>query len=219
MSPTISVCLITYNHIAYIKQAIEGVLSQKHAYSWEFIIADDYSTDGTREILSQYHHQNPDVIRLILQKENVGAAKNWLELIKSAKGKYIAYFEGDDYWTDIFKLQKQIDFLETHADYMLCSANAIVENLTGKPFRNIYCDFNRDRSFSQKEVLTEFYSPSLSLVFRNRLDELPEWFYEVKSGDTFLQFFLSKYGKFYYMNFVAGVYRQHTSGILRCDFR
>jgi glycosyltransferase involved in cell wall biosynthesis len=211
--PTISICLITYNHVSYIRQAIDGVLSQKHSYSFEFIIADDFSTDGTRDILLEYYNQRPSLLKLIMQDKNVGPAKNWRDLITAAKGKYLAYFEGDDCWTDNYKLQKQIDFLEGNPAYVLCCANARVENFTDKPFREIYCDFLGDKSFSQKEVLTEFYCPSLSLVFRNRVKELPEWLYHVKSGDTFLHFLLSKYGKFYFMDFIAGIYRQHKSGI------
>src|ERR1700753_2289863 len=97
-SPLISVCLITYNHKPYISQAIEGALMQKLDAPWEFIIADDCSTDGAREVISAYKSANPDRIRLILQEKNVGPAKNWFDLIGAARGKYIAYFEGCAYW-------------------------------------------------------------------------------------------------------------------------
>src|SRR5260221_9377408 len=105
-TPLLSVCLITYNHSKFIRQAIEGVLMQSVNFSWELIIADDCSTDGTREILLEYKQKYPDFIKLILQKQNVGPAKNWLGLITSPKSKYIAYFEGDDFWIHPFKLQK-----------------------------------------------------------------------------------------------------------------
>ena len=118
--PLLSVCLITYNHFKYIKQAIDGVLMQKVDFSWELIIADDFSTDGTREILLEYKKKYPQFITLILQEKNVGAAQNWLDLITSPKSKYIAYLEGDDYWTDENKLQKQIDFLEENEGYSGC---------------------------------------------------------------------------------------------------
>ena len=117
--PLLSVCLITYNHVKYIGEAIDGVLMQKFSFSWELIIADDCSTDGTREIILNYKEKHPEFIKLILQEKNVGSAQNWMDLITSPKSKYISYFEGDDYWTDPYKLQKQVDFLEANNDYGL----------------------------------------------------------------------------------------------------
>jgi len=117
--PLLSVCIITYNQVNYIRQAIEGVLIQKVNFIWELIIADDFSTDGTREIVLEYKKKFPDFIKLILQKENVGATISFLDLISNPQSKYIAYFEGDDYWTDPLKLQKQVDYLEDNPDYGL----------------------------------------------------------------------------------------------------
>src|SRR5688572_11378120 len=121
--PIVSVCLITYNHVSFIRDAIEGVLSQKVNFPWEFIIADDFSVDGSRDIVVEYQKKYPELIRLILQEKNVGAANNWFDLMKAPKGKYIAYFEGDDYWIDDHKLQKQVDFLEKNEKYVGCSSN------------------------------------------------------------------------------------------------
>ena len=104
--PLLAVCLITYNHKTFIQEALEGVLMQKVDFPFKIIIADDYSTDGTRDILLQYKERYPDLITLILQQKNVGAAQNWIDLITAPKSKYIACFEGDDYWTDENKLQK-----------------------------------------------------------------------------------------------------------------
>lgn len=117
--PLLSVCLITYNHAKYIRQAIESVLMQRVSFTWELIIADDCSTDGTREIVLEYYNRYPDFIRLILQDRNVGPAKNWLDLITKPRSKYIAYLEGDDYWTDPLKLQKQVDFLERNPSFSI----------------------------------------------------------------------------------------------------
>jgi glycosyltransferase involved in cell wall biosynthesis len=117
--PLLSVCLITYNQVAFIRQAIESVLMQKVNFKWELVIADDFSTDGTKEIVLEYKENHPGIIRLIPRLKNVGPAKNWVDLITFPESKYIAYLEGDDYWTDFFKLQKQVDFLEANADYGL----------------------------------------------------------------------------------------------------
>jgi glycosyltransferase involved in cell wall biosynthesis len=117
--PLLSVCLITYNHANYIREAIEGVLIQQVNFCWELIIADDFSTDGTREIVLAYKEKYPEFIKLILQEKNVGPSQNYFDLINTPSSKYIAYFEGDDYWTDPLKLQKQLEFLETNEDYGL----------------------------------------------------------------------------------------------------
>src|SRR6187402_2860382 len=120
-SPLVSVCLITYNHKEYIVQAIESVLMQKTSFGWELIVADDYSTDGTRDILLEYQKQYPELITLILQEHNVGPAKNWMTLMEKPRTKYIAYFEGDDYWTDPLKLQKQVNVLEKNDELAIAA--------------------------------------------------------------------------------------------------
>ena len=209
----ISICCITYNHEKYIAQAIDGFLMQKTDFELEIILGDDCSIDNTNNICVDYQKKYPDKIKLIRNQENIGMTPNFVQSLKRCDGKYICLCEGDDYWTDPFKLQKQIDFLEANPEYILCSANAQVLNSTGEPFRNIYCDFGRNRSFNQIGIVMEFYCPTMSMVFRNQLDDIPNWFCEVKSGDTFLHLLLSRYGKFYYMDFIAGVYRQHDKGI------
>jgi glycosyltransferase involved in cell wall biosynthesis len=113
-TPLLSVCLITYNHEKYIRQAIEGVLMQKVDFTWELIIAEDCSTDNTRAILLEYKDKYPDFIKLILQEKNVGPAKNFKDLLAIPKTEYIAYLEGDDYWVTNDKLQKQVDVLKSN---------------------------------------------------------------------------------------------------------
>ena len=103
--PLVSVCIITYNQESYIRQAIESVLMQKVNFPWEIIIADDCSKDKTREIILEYKDRFPDLIKPLFQKRNVGGGKNFTDLINAATGKYVAYLEGDDYWTDDGKLQ------------------------------------------------------------------------------------------------------------------
>src|SRR5450631_4532338 len=117
--PIISVCLITYNHEKYIGKAIESVLQQQTLFSYELIIAEDCSTDNTREIIQDYYRKYPSVIKLVLQEKNVGPENNFIDLLSAAKGKYIAYFEGDDYWIDNKKLQRQVEFLENHPEFVL----------------------------------------------------------------------------------------------------
>ena len=121
--PLVSVKMITYNHAPYIAQAIEGVLQQKTDYPFELVIGEDCSTDGTREIVFEYEKKYPDIIRVITSEKNVGMKKNGYRTTKACRGKYIAFCEGDDYWHRTDKLQKQVDYLESHPDCGMVSAD------------------------------------------------------------------------------------------------
>src|SRR5574344_2319007 len=132
MTPLLSIVTITYNHEPFIAKTIEGVLMQQVKFPIELIIAEDCSTDGTRAICQQYAEQYPDLIRLITSESNVGAIANERRAMLAARGKYIAFCEGDDYWTDPLKLQKQVDFLESHPDYSVRSE----ERRVGKECRS-----------------------------------------------------------------------------------
>lgn len=108
--------MITYNHAPYIAQAIEGVVQQKTTSPFELVIGEDCSTDGTREIVFEYQKKYPDIIRVITSDKNIGATRNGLRTVKACQGKYIAFCEGDDYWHHPHKLQKQVDYLESHPE-------------------------------------------------------------------------------------------------------
>ncbi|ANT64609.1 Putative glycosyltransferase EpsE [Prosthecochloris sp. CIB 2401] len=116
-SPLVSIRTSTYQHVKYIGQCIEGVLMQKTNFPIEYIIGEDYSTDGTREIVLEYARKYPHVIRVITADYNVGAKANGRRCENAIRGKYVALCEGDDYWTDPYKLQKQVDSLEENPEY------------------------------------------------------------------------------------------------------
>lgn len=139
----VSVSMITYNHENYIAQAIEGALMQKTNFPFEIVIGEDYSTDGTREIVFDYARKFPEIIRVITSGENVGAQANLIRMLNVCKGKYIALCEGDDYWTDPNKLQKQVDFLETHPDYCLVHSDF---NILIDKMNKIYLSVNKKRN-------------------------------------------------------------------------
>lgn len=120
----LSVVMPTYNHKAYISEAIENVLRQKTTFLFELIIGEDLSTDGTREIVLNYQNKNSDIIRVITSDSNVGAKENMRRMLAASRGKYIAFCDGDDYWHDPSKLQKQVDFLDSHPDYGLVHTDA-----------------------------------------------------------------------------------------------
>lgn len=117
IDPVVSICCITYNHEPFIANAIEGFLMQKTVYPYEIIIGDDYSTDKTREIIESYAKHHPELIKIITSDRNVGVIANENRVLTEAKGKYIAFCEGDDFWTNASKLQKQVEFLEKHPEF------------------------------------------------------------------------------------------------------
>jgi glycosyltransferase involved in cell wall biosynthesis len=206
---------MTYNHAKYIREAIDGVLMQKATFTWELIIADDFSTDGTREIVLEYKEKYPDVIKLILQGQNVGAAQNWKDLMAAPSSKYIAYFEGDDYWIDPLKLQKQVDVLENNSAVAGCFANAIIVDDERHVVSEDYL------AYYNKQVKTEIRtvdivpfgaSPSNTLMFRREiLIDPPEWFVR-NSRHSAIDLLITLHGIFYCLNEKLGAYRIHSGG-------
>src|SRR5690554_5301571 len=126
--PLVSVWMITYNHEQYIKQAIEGVLMQQTTFRIELVIGEDCSTDNTANIIREYEQKNPGLIKARYNNQNIGMIPNMIKTLEECNGKYIALCEGDDFWTDPFKLQKQVDFLETHLDYTGAAHQATVKH-------------------------------------------------------------------------------------------
>lgn len=135
----VSVLVLVYNHALFLRQAMDSVLMQKTQYSYKIVVGEDCSTDNSRDILMEYYQKYPDKIELVLYKENVGAERNWIETAKVCSGKYIAYLEGDDYWTDPLKLEKQISFLEENKQYIGTAHNVRCVDKNGK---FLHRDFN-----------------------------------------------------------------------------
>ncbi len=214
MIPLLSVCLITYNHVNYIKQAIEGVMLQQVNFPWELIIADDCSTDGTRQIVEAWQKEYPDFIKLILQKKNVGAAQNWMDLITYPQSKYIAYFEGDDYWKEPNKLQKQVDFLEANDGYAICF-HRVYELTEGKEpeLSNLNTSLNEE-TYTIEDLAKGNIIHTPSVVFRNGLfKEFPVWFKDSPVGDYVLHMLNARHGKIKYFPEPMAVYRRHSGGV------
>lgn len=136
-SPLVSICCITYNHEQYIKDALGGFVMQITNFPYEVVISDDCSTDGTRNVIAEYKTKYPDLFRDVSPIENIGMLKNFAHVQRLSQGKYIAFCEGDDYWTDPYKLQKQVDFLESHPEYDLCCSASKVFNQSKQSFEGI----------------------------------------------------------------------------------
>ena len=209
--PLVSICCITYNHERYIKDALDGFIMQKTNFPFEIVISDDCSKDSTRAIIKEYKIKYPHLLKDISPKKNMGAIPNFLYVQQSVLGKYIALCEGDDYWTDPYKLQKQVDFLETHPEYVACFHNARVYN--GHRF-GLFNSLNESHYPTTEVLITrKWFIPTASLMYRNFEGEYPEWSLQVASGDYMLELLLAKKGKFYYMDDIMSVYRVQGQGI------
>ncbi len=134
MNPKLSVVLITYNHEPYLREALDGILMQETDFPYEIVVGEDCSTDHTRDILREYDREHPGLFRLIFREKNLGRPTlNVYETAMACRGEYLAFLEGDDYWTDPKKLQKQVDFLETHPEYMGTTASLVIVDENGNP--------------------------------------------------------------------------------------
>ena len=116
----VSVCMITYNHEAFLAEALESILAQRTTFEIEVIVGEDCSTDNTRAVLLHYQRLHPHLIKPILQPHNVGYHRNFADVLRRASGEYIALLEGDDYWTSPEKLQRQSDLLDAHPEFSMC---------------------------------------------------------------------------------------------------
>lgn len=210
-NPVISICCITYNQEKYIEDTIEGFLIQNTSFPIEIIIHDDCSTDNTANIIQEYVDKYPELIKPIYQKENQYSLGKKIDplLFSYANGKYIAYCEGDDYWIDPKKLQRQFDFLERHPEYIMVAENAVYDNLKNNTKRK----FNElpERDIDIFELLGERPFATASVLFRNMGEKLNPGGDE--EGDTILWCHLSKFGKIRYMENVSSVYRKHSEGV------
>ena len=213
MKPLVSVIMITYGHEKYIEEAIRGVFLQKTNFPFELIISNDKSPDSTDEIVKNIIKSAPENIsvKYIHHPENIGMHHNFVSAFKMAEGKYIAVCEGDDYWTDENKLQKQIDFLEKNEDFTLTFHNVFIRN--GETLR---ADLDYEKRLSSKDVYTindlskGNFIHTLSVVFRNTEIEFPEWYFSSFLGDYPIWLWLSKKGKIKYFSEKMGVYRENV---------
>jgi glycosyltransferase involved in cell wall biosynthesis len=221
IEPLVSVTVITYQQARYIRDCLDGILMQKTDFPYEIIIGEDESTDGTREICKEYAEKHPDKIRLFLRDRNISHYKsgniskrfNGLFTRMAARGKYTAKCEGDDYWIDPKKLQKQIDFLESNLNCSVCFHNAFIidENLKN----NVGC-FNipPDKNIFTAKCLFEnyFFVPTASVIFRTNAlpNKYPEWYLKSSNGDLALMFLLSRQGDLGLIEGYLSVYRRNA---------
>lgn len=209
--PKVSIVTITYNHEKYVRDALESFLNQKTDFIFEIIIADDCSTDKTPDIIKEYSKNYPTIINPILRGKNIGAVNNSIDALKRAKGEYIALCEGDDYWTDDNKLQKQVDFLDKNKEYALCfhPVKVFFEDQTNKNY--IFPKSSDKSKFTTRKLLMDNFIQTNSVMYRRRnYKNIPT---NVMPLDWYLHLYHAQFGKIGFINQVMSAYRRHSGGI------
>lgn len=207
--PKVSVCMIAYNHGAYIKQAVESILAQDVDFSLELVIGDDCSTDNTVAICQEFTQRDARV-RLLPRERNLGVMPNFTRTLRACEGEYIAVCEGDDYWTDPLKLKKQIGFLENHQDYAGSThqAQVIIDNAPVRQFKE-----NVPATLTTIDLLGGRLFHTASVVFRRSMLDLFCNSPLVLSCDRLLNFCISFLGKIQYSEESMCAYRLHGAGM------
>lgn len=222
-STLVSVCLLTYNQEKFISESIESVLSQKTEYEFEICIGEDDSSDRTREICQKYAEKNPNIIRLFLRSRKdvilidgkATGAFNFFQTIKACRGKYIFFLEGDDYWTDQNKIQKQVEFMEANPGVMLSFHNSrLVDEQNNLLSENLVQLAIGERLQTERIIEAGSLAPSASICMRAELfEEIPEW-YSQNPSDWKLEILSTLKGEMvYFSSDCMSAYRIQKGGI------
>ena len=209
--PIVSVRMSTYNHEPYIAQAIEGVVMQETEYPFELIIGEDCSTDRTREIAFEYQKKYPDIIRVIAWDKNVGMRKNGQQVRIACRGKYVAWCEGDDYWTDPRKLQKQVDYFAANPEVVLVAHRAHKVDLNS----NIMTTFPspQPKYLRPKDIIIKgggFFATNSMMLKKSLLQDMPDWCCWFPVGDVAVINLAIHRGK---VGFINEIMSDHRVGV------
>jgi len=214
--PLVSIILVTYNHAAYVRDAIAGIFAQDVSFGHEILICEDCSTDGTREMVVTLQQEHPERIRLFLTERNQNDNDVFTRAWQVARGRYIAYLDGDDYWTDPGKLGKQVAFLEQHPEVFVCGHAVRQIDHTGKVLKESKFDIYSDVELSPEVMASGLGCPlpALSVLFRNN-GRLPpsRVFNKVFNADTFMFAFFANFGGGFVSREIMGVHRVHPGSV------
>lgn len=220
MKAMVSVCMITYNHQDYVIEALQGVLQQICDFDIELIVSNDCSTDQTHHVISEFLKDNKAKnikVNYFNHPKNLGMMSNFIFTLNKCKGKYIALCEGDDYWTDPSKLQRQVNFLEANKDCCLCHHSQFKLNETGLFKDSRFKDLNDGVIHNASDLFSFKIQPQTrSMLFRNCLtseDMESDFLKQAVFGDFAICFLLAQYGKIGYINQEMAVYRITKSGV------
>ena len=223
---SVAVFMITYNHVDYITLAVESVMAQKNNGRNKLFLGDDCSTDGTIELCKKLKEKYPDRIELLLNEHNIGATANAIRVFKTcleSNAQYIALLEGDDYWTDPLKLQKQVDAMRADDSLSIVLTNA--DKLLDGELVPFYLDNLPPSEFNLRKFITERYpiATCTALLKREVLEEVVKELSETKFNFFHLDFFIwcvaGRQGQYRFLAIKTGVYRIHASSIVRSTTR
>jgi glycosyltransferase involved in cell wall biosynthesis len=202
--------MITYNHEQFIVEAIEGVLAQETNFNYQLILGEDFSTDGTRAICEEYADKYPDKVKLLPSDQNLGMMPNFIRTLKKCSGTYIALCEGDDYWIDSLKLQKQVDYLENNLD---CSLVGTMNNIldTNEVLKKAVFDSGH---FNLSDLIEKHRCHTSTFLFRREQFDIPSWFINTNAGDTSLIWLCALKGYIKVLPDFTSVYRIHDGGVI-----
>lgn len=209
MKPRVSVCMISYNHEAFIRQSIESILAQDTDFDFELVIGDDCSIDGTAAICEEFALRDSRV-RLLPREANLGVMPNFTRTLRACEGEYIAICEGDDYWTDPQKLRKQVQFLDTHADYAGSAhqSTIIIDGITVRRFKE-----QVPADLSTSDLIGGRLFHTASVMFRRNALDLFCNAPQVLSCDRLLNICISILGRIRYSDESMCAYRLHGAGM------
>lgn len=212
-TPAVSVCMITFNHEAYVAEAVESALAQRTSFPFEVVVGDDASTDGTPKILAELERVHAPRLRILTRTANLGITCNLAATLRECRGRYVALLEGDDYWIDENKLQTQHDFLEAHPSHAMCFHPVIVRRGPSVRMERLPRGRVRKRSTLRDLIEQGNFIPTPAVLFRNHIAEgFPEWFYDLRIGDFPLNVMNASHGDIGFIDKPMAVYRVHDGG-------
>jgi glycosyltransferase involved in cell wall biosynthesis len=211
--PKVSVFVLTHDHVAWIGKALDSALEQDAPFPFEILVADDFSTDGTRERVLEYAERHSDLIRTYLPERNLGVAGIWLEAARRCRGEYIAILEGDDYWTSPAKLARQVEFIDSQPEWTSCFHRATLFHDDQKaPSRPATPAFDHD-VFELDEVIRACFIPFLTVIFRrSALGGIPSWAFSYAWFDWLFHIYCARQGPIGFLDEDMASYRVHGGG-------
>ncbi|MBS1757400.1 MAG: glycosyltransferase, partial [Bacteroidetes bacterium] len=212
----VAIPICVYNHEHFLRKTIEGIVSQKTSFSFFILIGDDCSTDDSIKIIEEYYTKYSNIY-FYRNHVNIGASENSKKIFSLIHTKYVALCDGDDYWIDPYKLQKQVDFLEQHPEIFICGTNTkvIYEDGTPSHLFNISprVEITEERLLPIEQLISPLVPFHTSSVMFRKITTFPSWFSSINNGDIAIFFLCALRGKVGVLPDVTSVYRRHATGI------
>ncbi len=213
----VSVSVITYKHVGYIRKCLDSILMQKVNFKYEIVVGEDCSEDGTREILLEYKEKHPDIFVLLLNEKNMGVSNNSLNVRRHCRGEYTTACEGDDFWVDENKLQKQVDFLDSHPDYSAVATNTVNVDVDGNNPRVCLMNWQVNKTYELKHFLKYGMVIHGNSIMRRNNEPLHDERYiklrlaEPTMGDIIMRVFMYDNGKIYVLPDITHAHRDGSA--------